>query len=122
MASIRNNGLWPLPTPMGVMQPSETRRCANDDLDASDMARALPALVASGDVTISRDAPKRQAPADPEVSPARHAEQEPEVPAAKPEVSPARAVEADPEPIPEAAPEPSPETSADDAALSMKGA
>ena len=128
MASIRNNGVWPLAIPNGApLQRGEARTVTNADLDTIDMARALPALVASGDVTVTRDAPVIIPQGEPEIMPARYGDQPQEEPEGIPEVSPVRTVEPEPQeivadPIPEAAPEIIPETPAIEAVPSKKGA
>lgn len=130
MATITNPGVWPVPLPGFVLAPRETRTVTNSDLDGPDMARALPAMLACGDVTVTRDAETPAAPGQPEAMPARFAE-DVIVPTGEPEEPPTRFAEEEPapEPIqadgpppaPEAAPEP--ETLAEEVpAQSKKGA
>lgn len=78
----------------------------NAELDAPDMARALPALIACGDVTVTRDAPVVLPLGQPEAMPARFAE-DVIVPIGEPEEPPARfAADEDPAPAPILADEP----------------
>lgn len=133
MATITNPGVWPVPLPGFVLAPRETRTVTNADLDGPDMARALPALLAGGDVTVTRDADAPAAPGQPEAMPARFAD-DVIVPTGEPEDPPARFAEEEieepapepapadePPPAPEAAPEP--ETLAEEVpAQSKKGA
>lgn len=123
MASIQNNGVWPVQLPGLTILRNKTAMVTNADLDAIDMARALPAMIATGDVTVTRDADKTAAPGAPEPMPARHAEAGKPAPSVDvAEVSPAREAMDEPEKLPEAAPEPIPETPAIVAAPSKKGA
>lgn len=92
MASLTNNTPWPVPLPNGLaLDGRQTREVSNEDLDAPDMARALPALVMTGDVSVSRDqeaAPEPQG--EPEPVAARFADMPPEEPEGEPEPVPPR--------------------------------